>query len=743
MLHRLLLLSCLFVLSAAAGCGDGEVQPSEGEGEGEGEGEAGEGEGEGAGEGEGEGEGEGGEGEGEPPPNDTCAGAIELVSGTTVDGTTADASVDAAGNCDFSESDVFYTFTLTETSGVRLTLTGDAFAVSIVNTNDCEADESTTTGVCQFTDFETGSVTLEEGSLEAGTWRVAVDSVGFFFRGTDFSIGLEVVEPFCVGDTFEDQGGNNTADTATVRDSANIDTTDLDLTLCSGDVDYFLIGHMGGPVDLAMTTSGPASFEVYAADVDIEASLAQGELVYTEGALALADSTTDADLAAGWYLIKAADTGTTDLAGTAYSFLVDHDCEADFIDDPVVAIDEAAELDQAPVTLQFFPQRRSLCGEDVDIAVLEAPFAGDMTFTISASEGINGNVSNVDALVVEVYALDVDGNEVLVDSTYDSDTHTATATIEPGVLHVRITAPGMAQTLAYEWTMALPGLTGPIDNVTCDDATELVVDTTTFGRTNGATDTIDSACGFHIPDFPRRTNDVYYRFTLDAASDVRLGLESVADFFGSATVYTLPDQGCPADLSTLVQAEANCVRDGDASVDIPQLPAGDYLVVIEEDFQYDGGVFSLRLDAFPDGFPPPASCIEDVVATIELPAAGESLTVDIAAGDLVEGGFDGYGDFANFNGCIADGDERAFMFVPSSDAHITVTTTTTGDTVLGLMSTTCSSAAALEAVCDDGGVEGNSSLLEVDVVAGETYFLVYDHYSTFGSVAGSMTIAVE
>jgi hypothetical protein len=64
--------------------------------------------------------------------------------------------------------------------------------------------------------------------------------------------------------------------------------------------------------------------------------------------------------------------------------------------------------------------------------------------------------------------------------------------------------------------------------------------------------------------------------------------------------------------------------------------------------------------------------------------------------------------------------------------------------VLALLTATCSVSSSLEAACDDdGGEVGNTSLLEVDVVAGETYFLVYDHFGASSGAPGSMTIAAE
>jgi hypothetical protein len=183
------------------------------------------------------------------------------------------------------------------------------------------------------------------------------------------------------------------------------------------------------------------------------------------------------------------------------------------------------------------------------------------------------------------------------------------------------------------------------------------------------------------------------------------------------------------------------VAGGDACTDFsstvinaPALPAGEYLVVVENDiFQDEGGVFRVTMEEFVDGFPPFASCNEDVRLTATLPAAaGQSTTIDFTAAQFQPNSVSDWGV------CSARGGEIVYE-ITSTVAQTVVFETDAGvDTVLALIEGRCVAESVVG--CDDDGAEaGLNSRLEADLEANVTYFLVVDLFSA-ESTTGSVTI---
>jgi hypothetical protein len=769
-----LLLSLCAVVVVAAGACPGPV----GEGEGEGEGEAGEGEGE-AGEGEGEaGEGEGEEGEGEPPPpppdNDLCGAAKPLTSGVSESGTTLGATDQTpCADADFFEptdengGDVVYAFTLGSERGVEIVLEGefDGVLSLFAEAEGCgEVEDLAPDGrqTCVDATFDGAVESIRIGAVAPGNYFIVVES---FAEGGDFDITFTELEPFCEGDANDlaeraDADGNEivgdeTPETAFLLSRAagnqaftgNADTANpedpTNLHLCDGDVDYHLIGHMGGVMTLAATAG---VVEVRVANVDVEGSIAANSLLYTEGDVVAGLPGVDVDVPAGFYLIKVTeDAVLTGAQNVAYDLAVSHACVGDAFDLPLTPLDLGFEEQQEPTALPLDePLARSLCADDVDLFAIDVLFEGQLVLTYGGDVGrdVVIDVVSVDSAGVETPVVDV----VRVD---DEANNTLTFTLEavPGLYRVTASAPGQISTGAYTFNVTLPGLDGVPANDTCAAATELVDGVAAGGRTVGATDDDrNSFCGFTFGEVP--THDVFFRFTLVGEADVEVEFEPLRDYGGSVTVYTLPSTGCPADLADLVPVggvdEPACVQSFNPEpLRLPGLPAGDYLVLVDDSIDFFDevsleGLFKVTYRVFPDGFPPPAACLVENIDAVDISLGG---TLEFAAADFFAGEIDG-------ELCRQAGNEKVLSFVAPQNGTLVARTQQLEfddgdfDTVLTLRET-CDD--PTDEQCDDDGpfdVDEFDSLLEAEVVAGVTYFLIVDGFSD-GAPAADQRAVLE
>ena len=181
---------------------------------------------------------------------------------------------------------------------------------------------------------------------------------------------------------------------------------------------------------------------------------------------------------------------------------------------------------------------------------------------------------------------------------------------------------------------------------------------------------------------------------------------------------------------------------------VANLPAGDYLVAVDGSIlnglivaltgadPVQQGSFTLTTQAFPAGFPAAAAC--EAAETITVPNIGAApFTSTIAKAELSANELEGT--------CGGAGDEKVLTFTAPETATLTIATGdpaggTTYDTVVYVRQGDCNSEAATDEVgCnDDGGANVGPSSVDVNVVAGTTYFIVV---AAFGAVdAGSSTL---
>jgi hypothetical protein len=230
---------------------------------------------------------------------------------------------------------------------------------------------------------------------------------------------------------------------------------------------------------------------------------------------------------------------------------------------------------------------------------------------------------------------------------------------------------------------------------------------------------------------------VFYRFTVAAPVDTRLTLEELAGFGGTMGLFQLPGGTCPAAADGLVPvaiaggADA-CTDFSSTVINAAGLPAGEYLVVVENGFfDAEGGLFRVTMEQFADGFPPFASCADDVRLTATLPAAvGQSTTIEFTAAEFQPDSVSDWGV------CSARGGEIVYELTSTVAQTVVFETDAAADTVLALVEGRCVAESVVG--CDDDGADtGLNSLLEADLEANVTYFLVVDLFSaesTDGSV---------
>ena len=669
-----------------------------------------------------------------------------LVPGVSQNGTLAGAQSDH--ELCFGDADVAYVFTIDVPSGVIITAGGDFadLALSLLDSVTCELGENPAedrTCVDEQFFFDDQPERIRIGELQPGTYYLVVD--GSSFDGP-FTVNLNVSEPFCVGDEGDEFArgdpevvGNETAASAlTLADgfaTGDVDTAaGFEQGLCEGDVDYWLVGHLGGALSIATTADAAAGFELIGVNVNVDETIATNALVYTEGDVLQNLPITTVDIPAGFYLVKATEQAT--LVGAErvnYSFAVTHACVGDRFDVPDLELDRFFELQQDPIVLPSEPQDRSVCAADVDYVVIDALFDGEAKAIISG----------VDALNVEFAFFTVDelGATTPVDTVRTEVGATAefTATVAAGRLEAHITGGGFIETRTYAIAIVPPGMGGVPENDTCATATTLVSGETVNGRTFGGDDSAFTACS--DGDATDAPADVFYRFTVLADVDTRVRLTSLEGFDGTFGVYRL-EAGCPASPTALVPVAVGgsdvCGDRFEDVFEIPALAAGEYILMVEDpafSFGVPGGIFQVTMEQFADGFPPPAACQAENVRPLSLPAIGSSTTVDFVAADFFPN------ELSDWGLCSGRGDEVVYEIVSPVRVQLTIETSGTADMVLALLNGTCEEAAVTD--CDDDSSEaGNNSLLVATLEANEVNYLVVDHFSSFSDSAdGSFTIA--
>ena len=718
---------------------------------------------------------------------ETCSAATSIQPGT-VSGSTAGAADDYQGSCDgWSEGpgpDVVYSFTLTEQSGVNLSVNGYDSILYVFKGSACTEE-------LDCTDIIGADESLSFAALEAGDYFVVVDTYigdvdeGRQEDGAAFTLTYETVAPFCAPDQFDEDemGSNNTPENAIGAGFSDIDTADLDpeeagaqgidLNLCQGDVDYFAIGHIGGALNV--TVSGVNSdvaptFELFSATANLEDGSIAG---YTEGSAINNNS----DQARGVYLLKISGDSLPD-TGLAYSFAATHGCQGDGADSFVLELDDGS-VANAPTTFEPTeePIEKVVCGEDVDSIVLQNLVQGDITVTFATD-------ADLSTLNVEVFNVSENDEGERTATAMGASAYTiaptdAGATDPAVVLTITDASPGLYMVsvstsqsgdVAYRASIDFEGIQGAPANDTCETGATLSASndpTPVFGRTIGGTHTLvgpelsedgetyscngDGEVADDSPVGP--APEVFYYLSLPEAKNLDIFVDGTMTEFGAALyVLELPNQMCPADVSTLTPVTVDdapiCEIGIRVRARIPQA-SGDYLVVV--DGQYvnfalfgiefaSQGAFEIRAQTYDGDFPPPQAC-QDATA-IDMPSAGTPTTFTVT--------YDGAPEELSSEDCGGRGAERVYSFTPSADATLKITTgggEEDVDTVAYLMEGACSDDAATatseeNATCnDDGdGVANFGSLLEASVTAGTTYYLVVDAYS---ANAGSAGVTIE
>lgn len=678
-----------------------------------------------------------GNGGGDEGDGTTCDAAKAADTGTLSD-TSVGAGDDYAPSCGATGAEDFvYEITLTEASGVRLTVNG--FDAVLVLMNDtCTFDEEGTNELgCVDSGYEDDPETLAFEVLEAGTYYVVID--GYEGAAGDFTLDVEIqAGGICVGDAFDGEGdedndvparapGAGAGDFTTGDDPTTADNDALPLVLCEGDTDVFSFGHMGGQLDVTVD-GADAVLNVATVDVDVE-----GQAVEITGAGA--EVPLSGVAARGYYVltITKADVGPL---GAPYSFAIDHACEGDGSDDPDLQIDKALDDRGALLEPLAEPDERMICATDTDTFLVNNIVAGDVVFTLAGGANLGVTLTKVEGTARTALAAPGD----YTTNVAGADLTVTIPTAAVGKYELVVDAGDAAATVDYTFNVALAGVATPPANDACAGHAALTpaeAPTPTFGRTIKAVDQYDSPCNGDDQAEPGAgAPEVFYSFNLAAPTSVGITFDGTAtDFNGAVSLLRFPGNTCPTDLSTLTQVELLstplCKTGDKLELQAPDLAAGDYLVVVDGtylnffglfEFITKGG-FDVAVKTYPAGLPDPASCAAP--EAIMLPAVGAESTITLSYADASDNARDFYGEACSpYNG--GAGDEKVYTFTPSANAALTISTEGY-DTLVALLANDCGGFSFV-ACNDDASDETFSSSITANVVAGTPYFLVVDSW---------------
>ncbi|MFY7819557.1 MAG: hypothetical protein ACOVP3_01785, partial [Rhodoluna sp.] len=445
---------------------------------------------------------------------DSCDNPITVVGGATVEETTVGATDDHAGSCGGDGApDKVFKLVIAEDSGVTIAVNGFDSVVYLAKGGCDAADE--VEGAC--TDVGGDSEALNIALLPAGEYNLVVDGFnpGDGTPPTEgaFTLSVEVTPGgICVGDQFDADGANDVASGAINAGAADIDTIDLDpatdgdqgvtLTLCEGDVDYFVFGHMGGNLEATLedvSGDGNLAGEIFAAVVDEEASGAAGATVFKEGDK-LGDTDFDGTASRGNYLLKVT-AGGLDQLGLNYAFALNHACDADSSDNPDVTLDDEVNAESRVVLSESTeePVTRTICATDKDVFEIQNLIAGDVILdfggaVIGGQElGIQIELFNPNAGENEDATTDVAAQKVVNGNDLTLTIPNAAAgrylvTISGGAANPQDTA-------AYDLAVTFAALANPPANDKCEASEELVFGGADIvGRTLTGTNDVAGAC---------------------------------------------------------------------------------------------------------------------------------------------------------------------------------------------------------------------------------------------------------
>lgn len=705
--------------------------------------------------------------------NEDCSSAQSVTPGETISASTEGANDDHTGSCGGTGgADLVYKVTLDEPSGLVIEAEGYDM-VMYVTQDGCSGSDELENGCVD--DIGTSEY-LAFDLLPAGDYNIVIDTyVLFDSAGDDFSLDVTVYPGgYCIGDLFDP--ANSMSSDATSLGAGDIDTQNLDpdaeetvsvdLILCAEDTDYFVIAHMGGALDAVLTpmmAAGTIRGELYEA---IENDT--GGLMLTVGEkiqdLPVGPAT---DFERGYYFVKITGQDTPGL-GDSYSLKVEHACNPDAYDSASLRLDDNSyETYQLYLTSRpAAPIERSLCGNDVDTMTIDVTFAVDLKVDL-----LDGN-----GLVYEVFeVIEENGEELLnafagvVNPTVTGDDLRLTFPGVPEdtrlVIQTKLApdAPFTPVTYQVDLMFGDPPVNGDCStaqNLSSAADSEAILGSTLNGQSN-----LVGPCNGEASaeeDGEPGTADVFYTFTVPGDFDTDIIFDGTLnpdalelDFEGAVYLFQYPGS-CPADLSELIpvltdpqdaDSEPLCETGSDFRMRIPQLAAGEYLMVV--DGVYDSffgnidrstGRFKITVRSYPDGFPPPAGCTEAVNEVLPGPGGSIAVEVDTATGSN-DFTFEDYGCFS-FGG---RGKEKVITFTPDADVTVDIETSGDVDTMIVLREGAClATDEEADLACDDDGAGdfgGPSRLSDQQLSAGTQYFLFIDGYS--GTDEGLVTVNIS
>lgn len=692
--------------------------------------------------------------------NESCNTAAPLVPGQQVSASNERTHNDHNGSCAFGGgADLVYTLELQEPSGLRLRAAGYNIVLYLTQ-NGCDAEHEVPGGC---SDVPGDSEELAFSLLEAGTYQVIVDTYSDFFgggHGGAFTLDAEVFPGgLCLPDAYDAAAPNESAQAATAVGGTDLATEEL--IACEGDTDYYLVEHMGGSLGVTaglVAGAGSLSVELYAASGTVNEL---GDIAVTEGAK-IADAPHAAPLDRGLYLVKASSSGAAG-DGDRYSLALSHGCQADEGDRALAELDDA-DVAHAVLTLtesDTAPLSRRLCDGDTDTVLVQVGSLTDLTLAIGRSDVLTTTLEQV--IVVDGVRTTTAYAPGYTSSDVNGELQLSLTSVPPGtelLLTTRASAT-IVDEIAYEVT---PSFTvhAPT-NDTCGSAQAVYVgeDSQPFiGSTRGGTHTFQSECNYDYPD--QGSPEVFYTFNLPERMDFEIRFEGSPydkdnPFVVGLSLWNYPGY-CPMDLSELVPVEVPdpfsmtniplCEFGDNFRVRLPQLPLGDYLLIVDGENLFVGGgtegAFRLQLKSYPQGYPTPLACTEATEQA--LPASGESVSflVDTRPGqnDLFGGDYPclGYG---------ADGNERAIRLAPTEDVTVRIETTPGFDTAIVLREGDCGFGdevfyedefGGLLPACSDDSIYGIQSEIDgVPLRAGTVYYLIVD--GSYGE-SGTTTVTI-
>jgi len=504
------------------------------------------------------------------PVNDRCDGAIPLVDGDHVRGSTARATHDLQGSCGGVGADLVYELELAEPSGVEVTLTPDADAFPGVLYLRSRCGDPATEVAC-VREGDGNARVLRHPYLRGGTWTLVVDGADRR-RGGNFGLEVRVVPG---GICFADGGEpNDTPEWAFELAPGQHGG----LGLCPGDEDWYWV-EVPADRDLAAWLTPAAGAEALLLQVGlpgVEEPLAGPAAGPVELLVPLGE--------AGPYVLGV--TGGPGDYGLRLELLDRQRPEDSCLAPPLLEPGGPVPGD----TRELHDFTLGGCGNPPGAAsrAPEAVYRVSLAEQSSLKATVTGGFDKVVYLrrFCEAPATELD----CVDDWVDPAEVLEHPHLDPGDYYLFVD--GFSDAAGpYEVTLSVRDPFFPPPNDTCDDAIVLRADEEVEGTTRLAADDYSSSCtrrGHAAPD-------VVYRFDLGDVTRVVLTLEAerrAADGGNFDSVLYLRDD-CRRDTPPI-----RCVDEPEPQVIDAVLGAGEYWVFVDG-WREGEGNFTLRYERLP------------------------------------------------------------------------------------------------------------------------------------------------